>query len=131
MKPIKVLVVDDEKDFLASLVRRLKRRQLEVQGVDGGQAALDHLAAHPVDVVVLDVKMPGMDGLGALRRIKETHPLVEVILLTGHASVDAGMKGISLGAFEYLIKPVTLDELLERINDAFDRRKVIRETNPD
>jgi DNA-binding NtrC family response regulator len=131
MKSIKVLVVDDEKDFLASLVRRLKRRQLEVQGVDSGQAALDHLAAHPVDVVVLDVKMPGMDGLEALSRIKETHPFVEVILLTGHASVDAGMKGISLGAFEYLIKPVTLDQLLERINEAFDRRQVIRETNPD
>jgi DNA-binding NtrC family response regulator len=127
MKSIKVLVVDDEKDFLTSLVRRLGRRGLEVEGVDSGEAAIDYLAARPVDVVVLDVKMPGLDGLQVLRHIKEHHPFVEVILLTGHASVDAGMKGISLGAFEYLIKPVTLDELLARIDEAFERRQVTRE----
>jgi len=127
MKPIKVLVVDDERDFLESLVRRLRRRELEAEGAGSGEAALEYLAAHPVDVVVLDIKMPGMDGLQALRPIKARPPTVEVILLTGHASVDAGMEGITRGAFEYLIKPIRLDDLMERITEAFERRKVIRE----
>lgn len=127
MSPFKVLVVDDERDFLESLVRRLKRRSVDAAGVTSGEAALEHLERHKVDVVVLDVKMPGMNGIEALRQIKQRHPEVEVILLTGHASVESGVEGLALEAFDYLIKPVKLDELIERIMEAFDRRKVVGE----
>jgi DNA-binding NtrC family response regulator len=127
MSPFKVLVVDDERDFLESLVRRLKRRSLDATGVTSGEAALEHLEQHKADVVVLDVKMPGMNGIEALRLIKQSHPEVEVILLTGHASVESGVEGLALEAFDYLIKPVKLDELIERIMEAFDRRKVVGE----
>jgi DNA-binding NtrC family response regulator len=127
LKTFDVLVVDDERDFLEPLVERLQLRKLRAVGVDNASAALQHLAAHPVDVVVLDVKMPGMDGIQALKEIKARHPLVEVVLLTGHASVESGMEGLELGAFDYLIKPVKLDELMERILEAFDRKMVLQE----
>jgi DNA-binding NtrC family response regulator len=121
------LVVDDERDFLEPLVERLQLRKLQAQGVDSGEEALAFLAGHPVDVMVLDVKMPGMDGLQVLREVKARHPLVEVVLLTGHASVESGMEGLELGAFDYLIKPVKLDDLLERILEAFDHKLVVEE----
>lgn len=127
MSPFKVLVVDDERDFLESLVRRLQRRSVDAAGVTSGEAALEHLEREKADVVVLDVKMPGMNGIEALRQIKQRHPEVEVILLTGHASVESGVEGLALEAFDYLIKPVKLDELIERIMEAFDRRKVVSE----
>lgn len=127
MKTFDVLVVDDERDFLEPLVERLQLRKLRAAGVDSALAALEYLAGHPVDVVVLDVKMPGMDGIAALKEIKARHPLVEVVLLTGHASVESGMEGLELGAFDYLIKPVKLDELMERIVEAFDRKQVMQE----
>ncbi len=127
MSPLKVLVVDDEQDFLESLVRRLQRRQVDASGVTSGKAALEHLEAHPVDVMVLDVKMPGLGGIESLRLIKQRHPTVEVILLTGHASVQSGVEGLALEAFDYLIKPVMLDDLIERIKEAYERRKVVSE----
>jgi two-component system, OmpR family, response regulator len=127
MSSFKVLIVDDERDFRESLVRRLQRRSVDAAGVASGEAALEHLAAQPVDVVVLDVKMPGMNGVETLREIKRRHPVVEVILLTGHASVDSGVEGLALEAFDYLIKPVKLDDLIERIMEAYDRHKVVSE----
>ncbi|MFZ5584389.1 MAG: response regulator [Thermodesulfobacteriota bacterium] len=127
MRTFSVLVVDDERDFLEPLVERLELRGLNAAGRDNAADGLRYLAENPVDVVVLDVKMPGMDGLTALKRIKASHPLVEVILLTGHASVESGMEGLELGAFDYLIKPVKLDELMERIMDAHDRKLVMQE----
>ncbi len=127
MTSFKVLIVDDEVDFLESLVRRLKRRSVDATGVTSGEAALEHLAQETAEVVVLDVKMPGMNGIETLREIKRLHPQVEVILLTGHASVESGVEGLALEAFDYLIKPVKLDELIERIMEAFDRRRVVDE----
>jgi two-component system OmpR family response regulator len=126
MSQCKVLVVDDERDFLESLVRRLQRRGLDARGVDSGMGALKLVAEDPPEVVVLDVKMPDMDGIATLKAIKDRDPKVEVILLTGHASVGSGVEGVELGAFDYLIKPVKLDDLIERIRDARERGQLMR-----
>ena len=118
MKRPSVLVVDDERDFMESLVRRLILRGFQARGVDGGAQALAHMERMPAEVVVLDVKMPGMDGLEVLRRIKRDHPKTQVIVLTGHASLESGEEGMRLGAREYLIKPVPIKELIEKISAA-------------
>ncbi len=114
-QPIKVLVVDDEQDFLELFVKRFKKRGLDVSSVSNGRAALEHLAQHPVDVVVLDVKMPRMDGLMVLKEIKARFPTVEVIMLTGHGCTESGLQGLSQGAFDYVLKPFSLDDLLHKI----------------
>jgi DNA-binding NtrC family response regulator len=126
MEKFKMLVVDDEQDFLETILKRLKARKIEVTGVESGYKALEFLDAHDVDVTILDVKMPGMDGIETLREIKKKKPLTEVIMLTGHASVESGIQGMQLGAFDYVMKPVALDELLEKVRQAYDR-KVIQE----
>jgi DNA-binding NtrC family response regulator len=122
----RVLLVDDEKDFLEVLIRRLKKRQVNVDGVSSGEEALQYLRARPIDVVVLDVKMPGMDGITALQEIKKLNPLIEVIMLTGHASLEVALEGMRSGAFDYLMKPAEIDELLYKIEDA-QRAKAIQE----
>ena len=124
MSQCKVLVVDDERDFLESLVRRLQRRGLDARGVDSGMEALKLVAEDPPEVVVLDVKMPDMDGIATLKAIKDRDPKVEVILLTGHASVESGIQGMQLGAFDYVMKPVALDELLEKVRQAYERKLI-------
>lgn len=118
MEPIRVLIVDDEVEFLETLVKRLRKRNLAVDGVTSGEAALELLKASPVDVVLLDVKMPGMSGLDTLREIRKGHNLIEVIMLTGHASVEAALEGMAVGAFDYLMKPTQIDELVYKIQDA-------------
>jgi len=117
-----VLLVDDEPDFLYPLVRRLVRRNLVVESAGNGQEAIDIINKMPVDVVVLDVKMPGMGGLEILRAIKAGHDTIEVILLSGHASIDTAMEGLSCGAFDYLMKPVDFDELFFKIQDAYQKK---------
>jgi len=112
---IRVLVVDDEKDFLESLVRRLGLRGMDALGVASGDEALETLSERSFDVVVLDIKMPGMDGIDVLRAIRREHAGTAVLVLTGHASQELSEEGRSLGAFDYLIKPVKLEKILERI----------------
>ena len=124
MKTFDVLVVDDERDFLEPLVERLQLRRLRAVGVDSAEAALRHLAGNPVDVVVLDVKMPGMSGLEVIRHIKKAHPLVEVIMLTGHANLEVSIEGMELGAFDYLLKPAVIDELVYKIQDAYQKKSL-------
>jgi DNA-binding NtrC family response regulator len=126
MNPCRVLLVDDEVDFVRTLAKRLKRNELSVQAAHSGEDALRHLADNPTDVVILDMKMPGMDGREVLREIKARQPLVEVIMLTGHASVEAAIDGMELGAFDYLMKPVEFEELLYKIQDAH-RKKTLQE----
>ena len=126
MEKCRVLLVDDERDYLEVLIRRLGRRDLDVDGVSSGEEALQYLRARPIDVAVLDVKMPGMDGLMVLREIKKLSPLIEVIMLTGHASLEVAVEGMRSGAFDYLMKPTDIDELLYKIQDAH-RAKTIRE----
>ncbi len=126
MEEFNVLVVDDEEDFRETLVKRMEKRNLNVSGAESGPKALDLMDKMDFDVVVLDVKMPGVDGIETLREMKRKKPLTEVILLTGHASVESGIEGMKLGAFDYLMKPVNIDELLEKMRQAFER-KVIRQ----
>jgi DNA-binding NtrC family response regulator len=114
----KVLLVDDEAEFLDTLVKRIKKRDVNVTGVESGEKALAFLGEQAVDVVVLDVRMPGMDGIETLRELKKRHPLVEVIMLTGHASLEVAIEGMELGAFDYLMKPIDIDELIKKISDA-------------
>jgi len=122
---IRLLVVDDEEDFLRSIVMRIELRGIEAHGVTSGTAALEYLKANPdmVDVVLLDIKMPGMDGLETLRRIKTFCPSLETIVVTGHASQEFSRLGRELGAFDYLIKPIRLDTILERIQAAYRDRQ--------
>lgn len=124
METIRVLLVDDEVEFLDTLLKRMRKRQVEATGVYSGEEALRILESSPVDVVVLDVKMPGMDGIDALKAIKERHPLVEVIMLTGHANVEVAIQGMELGAFDYLMKPMDIDELLYKVQDAFKKKRL-------
>ena len=119
-----VLLVDDETDYLEALMRRLRKRKVNVTGVDNGSEALRLLKEIPVDVVVLDVRMPEMDGIQVLRQIKTFDPLVEVIMLTGHASLEVAVEGMRLGAFDYLVKPAPIEELLYKIEDAYKAKSI-------
>jgi len=130
MDAIQVLLVDDEVDFLETLMKRMKKRNVDINGVKSGEEALLTLDQDRVDVVVLDVRMPGMDGIEALREIKKRHPLVEVIMLTGHANTEVAVQGMELGAFDYLMKPMDIDELLYKVEDAH-KNKVIQEEKLD
>ncbi|MBI5571647.1 MAG: response regulator [Desulfomonile tiedjei] len=124
MENLRVLVVDDEEDFVETIVKRLKGRGLQAAGVTSGQDALDLLETRDFDVIVLDVKMPRMDGIQTLKEIKKRKPLTEVIMLTGHGSVDSGIKGLQLGAYNYIMKPVPLDELLKQVGQAYERKLI-------
>ncbi len=124
MREFNVLVVDDEQEFRDITIKRLEKRGLRVQGAENGEKALEILEHSYTDVVLLDVKMPGIDGIETLRRIRTMKPLVEVVLLTGHASVDSGIEGMKLGAFDYLMKPIDLDPLLEKLADAYEKKRL-------
>jgi DNA-binding response OmpR family regulator len=109
---VRVLIVDDEGELVSALVERLNLRGFEATGVTTGAEALSYLADTSVDVVVLDVKMPGLGGLEVIRRIKEQRANLQVILLTGHGSAQDADRGMELGAYDYLMKPVKIDELV-------------------
>ena len=123
---IRVLLVDDETSFIETLSRRLTLRKLQVQTAGSAEEALEVLNREEIDVVVLDVKMPGTDGLTTTKTIKRRYPHIEVILLSGHATLEASVGGMALGAFDYLLKPVRLDELVYKIEDAY-RTKTLQE----
>ncbi len=112
---MRILMVDDELDFLDLMQKRLGKRNIEVVAVPNGLEALKVAEATDFDVVLLDVKMPGIDGLETLRRLKAIKPDLPVLLLTGHASMDAALAGVETGAADYLMKPVTLNDLIFRI----------------
>jgi DNA-binding NtrC family response regulator len=129
MDKFRVLIVDDEEDFVETIVKRLKDRGIDAQGVTSGQAALDLLDTKDVDVVILDVKMPGMDGIETLRAMKKKKPLTEVIMLTGHGSVESGIQGLQLGAYNYVMKPVPLNDLMKQMEQAYERKLIEEERN--
>ncbi|PKN61764.1 MAG: two-component system response regulator [Deltaproteobacteria bacterium HGW-Deltaproteobacteria-15] len=127
----RVLMVDDEKEFVEPLAERLALRDYDVTTSLSGEEAIEKIKAARFDVVVLDVSMPGMDGIDTLREIKRLRPILEVILLTGHATVDSAIDGLKLGAFDYLKKPCETEDLIVKIEQAYkvkaDREERIRE----
>ena len=122
-----VLLVDDETEFLETLVKRLNKRGLNVLTAKSGEEALTTIKTKRVDVTVLDVRMPGINGVQTLKKIKALDPLIEVIMLTGHASIEAAIEGMELGAFDYLMKPADIDELFYKIQDAFKKKTIQQE----
>jgi DNA-binding NtrC family response regulator len=120
--PIQVLLVDDEEAFTDSLAKVLRRRGLQVTVAASGEAGIAHLAEHDCDVVVLDLRMPGLDGLATLGRLKELRPTTQVIMLTGHGTVEAGIEALRLAAFDFMLKPAATERLVEVICAAGDLR---------
>jgi DNA-binding NtrC family response regulator len=119
-----VLLVDDEVPFVKTMTKRLTKRALHIASAFSGQEALDKLEEdRSIEVVILDVKMPGMDGTETLREIKRKFPLVEVIMLTGHATVESGIEGMKLGAFDYLMKPCDIDQLISKVKEAAAKKR--------
>lgn len=119
---IKLLLVDDEQRFLETLRQRLELRNFEVTPVTNGQAALDAAKEGDFDLALLDLRMPGLGGEEVLRVLREKHPLIEVVILTGHGSVDSAVHCTKLGSYGYLQKPCETDELLEVLRAAYQRR---------
>lgn len=119
----KVLIVEDEAALRETMYKRLKRRGLEVRTAGSGEEALDILSRDSFDVVILDIKMPGIDGIETLKRIRETRPDYQVIILSGHASLDLARRIVELGAFDYLLKPFDFDELMIKIEGAFNQKR--------
>ena len=127
-KPIRVLLVDDEERFLKTASATLKNRGFEVTAVPGGAEALKEIKKGEIDVVVLDVKMPGMDGNEVLQRIKGLKPKLEVIMLTGHGTMESALKGWHDEVYAYLTKPCDIEALTEKICDAFVHKKGLDST---
>jgi DNA-binding NtrC family response regulator len=124
MSLAKILLVDDEVPFVETMTKRLTRREIEVIPAYSGDEALKKLKEHAdVEVVVLDVKMPGMDGIETLREIKRQFPLVEVIMLTGHATVESAIEGLKMGAFDYLMKPSEIETLVSKVTEAAAKKR--------
>lgn len=120
-----VLLVDDEVPFVETMTKRLKKRDLIVSAAFSGQEALDILDKHRnTDVVILDVKMPGMDGIETLEKIKKSFPLTEVVMLTGHATVESAIEGMKKGAYDYLMKPCDIDQLMQKVTEATQKKRV-------
>jgi DNA-binding NtrC family response regulator len=126
MEKVHIMLVDDEERFLATTAKLLVRKGFDVVTATSGAEALQELAQLLIHVVVLDVRMPGMDGITVLKEIKKRFSQVEVILLTGHATVESAVEGLSAGASDYLMKPCNLDDLTSKVNEAFAKRQCLK-----
>ena len=118
----RILLVDDEEQFVQALSERLTLRGYEVTISLSGEEALEKVKHYNYEVVILDVAMPGLDGVATLREIKKLKPVTEVIMLTGHATVETAIEGMKLGAMDYLVKPCDTEELVTKINKAYQRK---------
>jgi two-component system, OmpR family, response regulator CpxR len=119
----KVLLVDDEEQFVEVLAQRLETRGFQVSTAFSGDAAIAFIEEHDVDVVVLDVLMPGRNGIDTLQEIRRIRPITEVIMLTGHGTVETAIQGMKFGAYDYLMKPTDTAELMDKIAKAQQRKK--------
>ena len=129
MDEMRIMLVDDEEGFLSTTKNVLERKGINVTTATSGSEALEKLTQGNIDVVILDVKMPGMDGVSSLKAIKSRYPSVEVIMLTGHGTMESALDGLRSGASDYLTKPVEIDELIAKADEAFARRKYLEERN--
>jgi DNA-binding response OmpR family regulator len=118
METWKALLVDDEEDFVTTLAERIALRGIQAATANSGEAALELIETDPPRVVVVDVIMPGMGGLEVLRQVKILNPAIEVILLTGRGSTKEGIEGMRLGAYDYLMKPIKIEELIAKMREA-------------
>lgn len=121
MKQLRILLVDDEERLLSTTKKLFDKIGIEAFTATSGQEALDLLKRQEVEVIFLDIKMPGMDGMETLQRIKKEYPLIEVIILTGHATMETAVEGLKLGALDYLIKPVSMKDFLRKAEEAFEK----------
>ena len=128
MAKVKALLVDDEVPFVETMGKRLRKRDLEIETAFGGESAIAKLDSDSsIEVVILDVKMPGMDGIETLQVMRRKFPLVEVIMLTGHATVESAIDGMKMGAFDYLMKPCDMDILIDKVEEAADKKRAHEE----
>ncbi len=119
-----VLLIDDEVDFVETFSERLVMRNLEISKAFSGEEALQVLETNKnIEVVILDVKMPGLDGIETLAEIKKRYPLVEVIMLSGHSTVESAIEGMKKGAFDYLMKPCDIDQLIAKVTEAAAKKR--------
>jgi len=127
MEKMKMMLVDDEERFLSTTQKLLAKKGYDVVTASGGVEALEKIRIHNIHVVILDVKMPGMDGNATLKEIKRQFPLVEVIMLTGHATMESAIDGLKSGAMDYLMKPTDIDEIILKAEEAFGKRQGLEE----
>ena len=125
MEELKLLLVDDEERFLETTCKLLVKKGISTLTATGAESAMEVIRENRPHVVILDVKMPGMDGIATLRAIKRDYPMTEVIMLTGHATVESAIEGLKSGARDYLMKPVDIDEIMEKAKAAFNSRQQI------
>jgi DNA-binding NtrC family response regulator len=124
---MKIMLVDDEERFLQTSQKMIAKKGYDALTASGGAECLKKLEEEPVHVVILDVKMPGMDGIETLKHIKQRFPLMEVIMLTGHADTESAVEGMKLGATDYLAKPIEIEDLLAKAEEAFNKRVVLEQ----
>jgi DNA-binding NtrC family response regulator len=127
MEEMKLMLVDDEERFLSTTSKLLARKGFRVFTAHSGADALENLKRHNIHVVILDVKMPGMDGIATLKEIKRSFPLVEVVMLTGHGTIESAVEGLKSGATDFLSKPMDIDELIVKAKEAFEKRRRLEE----
>jgi DNA-binding NtrC family response regulator len=127
MKTVCVLLVDDEEKFVTSNAKLLSKRGYDILTALDAKQALKTLETHDVHVAILDVRMPGMDGMALLKEIKTRFPLTEVVMLTGHATFESAVSGLKIGASDYLMKPCQISELIQKIEEAYEKRKLNEE----
>ena len=127
MKKMKMMLVDDEERFLSTTKKLLERKGYDVMTASSGAEALEKIRSQNIHVVILDVKMPGMDGNATLKEIKRQFPLIEVIMLTGHATIESAVNGLKSGAIDYLMKPADINEIIEKAEQAFEKRQDLEE----
>ncbi len=127
MVKMRLMLVDDEERFLQTTSKMIRKKGYDVITAVSGEQCLEKLETELVHVVILDVKMPGMDGVETLKKIKQKYPRIEVIMLTGHATADSAVEGLKSGATDYLQKPTSIEDLVAKAEQAFARHLDIEE----
>jgi DNA-binding NtrC family response regulator len=127
MVKMRIMLVDDEERFLQTTQKMIVKKGYDAITATSGEECLKKLEEELVHVVILDVKMPGMDGVETLKHIKRRFPMVEVIMLTGHATAESAVEGLKLGATDYLTKPANMEDLISKAEEAFNKRIVLEE----